>query len=79
MGDSEYGQCMYCQKIGNVQRAYYHYDVECGCCGDKHFEYIKHCDDCIPRPPVKISAYVVSIEERKGNEIIDEMKKQQEN
>jgi hypothetical protein len=54
-GNVEIGKCDCCGKDGTLSRKYYYYDVKCECCnGDTHFEIIKHCASCIPRPPENI-------------------------
>ena len=65
MGEIEKGTCEVCGKTNvQLQRKYYHYDINCECCGCKlegenvHFEICKYCNDCEPRPPYKISAVV---------------------
>ena len=59
-GDIEVGLCdmCYAQNV-EVLRHYYHYDIDCECCGgDDHFEYIRYCDKCQPKPPRWIKAIV---------------------
>jgi len=53
MNDQEFGTCTYCNKQTNLIRKYYYYPIQCACCvGDKHFQYVAHCEDCTPRPPI---------------------------
>jgi len=40
-----------------VSRQYYYYNIACTCCNgpnDPHFEIVKYCSKCTPRPPRKI-------------------------
>lgn len=59
-GDIEQGTCDVCgKKDVQLGRMYFHYDVNCSCCsGDDHFELVRHCKFCTPKPPKKITAYV---------------------
>lgn len=51
------GECSICKAANQpLSRKYYHYDVKCDCCGDgKHFEIVRYCNSCAPKPPDKIS------------------------
>lgn len=69
MGDIEINYCDICHKQTQIQRKYYHYDIDCECCGGNHFEIIKHCKNCKPKPPHRISAIMTPIEE-KNNDIV---------
>lgn len=54
MGEQELDVCSCCGKKTVVMRKYYHYSVDCDCCnGDTHFEIVKHCENCTPRPPAR--------------------------
>jgi hypothetical protein len=57
MGDIEVGYCDICHKKAQLQRKYYYYDVNCDCCGSSqgHFEIVKYCDECTPKPPKRIN------------------------
>ena len=47
--EHEHGECNFCGELGLLQRTYYYYDVDCECCsGDKHFEIVWNCYQCIP-------------------------------
>ena len=63
MGEIEVGYCDICHKQAQVQRKYYHYDVNCECCGNNHFEIVKYCENCKPKPPHRISVIMTPIEE----------------
>lgn len=56
MGESEAGKCEVCGKENvGLRRKYYYYNITCECCGgDDHFEFIRHCNDCTPKPPIEI-------------------------
>ena len=58
-GEIEVGYCDICRKKTQVQRKYYHYDIDCECCGGNHFEIVRYCKDCKPHPPKYISAIVI--------------------
>ena len=63
MSEQELAGCQVCGKYGPVLRHYYHYDVYCDCCnGDQHFEYVYHCDGCVPRAPTKIGIILNPVE-----------------
>ena len=65
MGDIEIGYCDICHNKTQVTRQYYHYDINCECCGGPHhFEIVKYCKECKPRPPKYINAEVIPIEEQ---------------
>lgn len=51
-GESEVGKCECCG-TNNVplERKYFKYPVKCECHSPKHFEFIRHCKDCIPKEP----------------------------
>ena len=52
-GDIEVGKCDVCGKEAQLDREYYHYDIKCECHGPQHFEIVRHCKDCTPKPPEK--------------------------
>lgn len=63
MDEFEDGYCDICHKKGQITRDYYYYDINCECCGgDLHFEIVRHCQNCKPKPPKRISAIVKPIE-----------------
>lgn len=63
MGEIEIDYCDMCHQKKEVERTYYYYPIDCECCGGKyHFEIIKHCRECEPRPPKWIRAQVIPIE-----------------
>lgn len=48
----EMGYCDSCHQYKQVQRKYYHYAINCECCGGTtHFEIVRYCEDCTPCPP----------------------------
>jgi len=58
-GGSEYTKCDMCRKESVVSREYYYYDIKCVCCSnDQHFEIVRYCKDCKPKPPLRISSVV---------------------
>ena len=66
MGDIEVDYCDICHQYKQVQRKYYHYPFNCECCGGQyHFEVIKYCNNCRPKPPEWIRAQVNPIEREK--------------
>lgn len=61
MGDTEVDKCNICGKVTNVTRKYYYYDIKCYCCNSKvdpHFEIVKYCERCNPKPPTRISVVI---------------------
>ena len=54
----EVSYCDICHKKTQVNRRYYHYHIDCDCCGGDHFEMVRYCKDCTPVPPKRISAKV---------------------
>lgn len=66
MGDIEIDYCDICHEKTQVMRKYYNYNINCDCCGGQyHFEIVRHCKNCEPKPPKWIKAEVKPIEERK--------------
>ena len=63
MGEIEIDYCDICHEKKQIERKYYHYPVNCECCGGQyHFEIVRHCFDCEPKPPKWIRAAVKPIE-----------------
>lgn len=54
MGEMEFGKCEICGKEAPLLRKYYHYNIKCECCSPTHFVLIRHCEDCMPKPPREI-------------------------
>lgn len=55
MRDIEVCECDICNKVKPVERKYYRYDIICECCNgskDHHFEIVRYCSDCEPKPPI---------------------------
>ncbi len=64
MGDIEYGNCDICNIQAPLTRRYYRYDIKCDCCNgskDDHFEIVRYCLDCKPKPPRRISVVMKPI------------------
>lgn len=51
MGEIEFGKCEICGKEKQLRRTYYHYAIRCQCHSPNHFELVRHCNDCEPKPP----------------------------
>ena len=67
MGDVEFGKCDLCGKETFLRRKYYRYNIKCTCCNslnDPHFEIVRHCGTCEPRPPRAIKAWVKPMTEK---------------
>lgn len=67
MGDIEQGTCDICKQDKPLQRKYYYYDIKCECCRTEegqHFEIVFHCNDCIPKPPLRVKVSLTPIRER---------------
>lgn len=59
--DIEYGNCDLCNVYASLSRRYYRYDIKCDCCNkkeDNHFEIVRHCELCEPKPPKKVVVYL---------------------
>ena len=50
-GSIEYGKCEVCGKEAELQRTYWHYNIKCQCHSPSHFEFKRHCSNCIPVEP----------------------------
>jgi len=65
--DVETGTCNICKKEHvQLSRKYYYYDIECDCCNSKeddHFEIVKYCKDCEPKPPRKVKVSMTPLED----------------
>ena len=71
MGDCEHGKCDICGEENFLDRRYYYYNIKCDCCGgDRHFEFIRHCNNCEPKPPRKVSVITEPIKDAKKGEYI---------
>ena len=57
MNNIEVDYCDICHKKKQVRRKYYYYDINCDCCGSSrgHFEIVRYCDKCTPKPPKRIN------------------------
>jgi len=64
-GDVEFGKCEICGKETFLQRTYFKYNIKCECHSPQHFEFIRHCDDCVPEEP-KITKIIVKTETLKN-------------
>lgn len=50
-GSVEYGKCEICGKETTLNRTYFHYGFMCDCHNKDHFDFVRHCKDCVPKPP----------------------------
>ena len=60
-GEIEYGNCDMCNTQAALSRKYYRYDIKCDCCNgkdDDHFEIIRHCSECEPKPPREVKVII---------------------
>ena len=67
MGEQEFSKCDICGQDAHVDRKYYYYDVKCECCNSKdspHFEIVRHCANCEPKPPRRISLSLGAMAEK---------------
>ena len=61
----EYGRCEVCGKEGPLTRTYRHFPgLECDCCHDSHFDFVRHCPTCIP-PKCNTLKVVLTLEQAK--------------
>jgi len=66
MEDIEYGECDICGIQGVLERKYYRYDIKCDCCNSKkddHFEIVRFCSNCQPKPPSVIRVVMKPIKD----------------
>ena len=64
MSDIEIDYCDICHEKTQINRKYYHYPINCECCGGTtHFEIVRYCNNCTPKPPHWIKAIVTPIGE----------------
>jgi len=58
MNEQEKDHCVICGSLTIVRRKYYYYHIECDCCGgaskDRHFEIVRYCENCTPKPPCEV-------------------------
>jgi hypothetical protein len=52
-GEVEFGKCEICNENKPLERTYYHYDIKCECHSPRHFEFVRHCKDCVPKEPIE--------------------------
>lgn len=75
-GSIEFGKCDICGKNAQLNRKYYHYDIQCECCSPNHFDLICHCDNCHPKPPkqttIKLKVYTLKELRKEKLTIIEE-------
>lgn len=51
MGEIEYGVCDVCGCQDQLERTYYYYGIKCDCHSPEHFEIMRTCPRCEPKPP----------------------------
>lgn len=68
-GDTEFGRCDICGEAGELQRKYYYYDIKCDCHSPKHFEVVRYCKNCSPKPPfqTKVTFSREKLQPREGD------------
>lgn len=70
MSTIEFGTCDICKAEAPVYRKYYYYDIKCSCCNgadDPHFEIVRTCGDCDPKPPRRVSVSMDPMEDTTTN------------
>ncbi len=64
-GDIEVGICDVCkQERVPLSRKYYYYEVKCDCCNrkeDNHFQIVRYCSNCTPKPQPNITVHIKPI------------------
>ena len=72
MGEIEFGKCDVCGKDAPLWRKYYRYDIQCECHSPQHFDLVRYCKDCTPKPPktTKITLKVESIKDIRREKLI---------
>ena len=68
MDNVKYNRCDMCNNIGNIKEKYYYYNINCDCCDGNHFEIVRYCEKCEPKPSPKISVYIQPDTEFKTND-----------
>lgn len=63
-GSIEYGKCEMCGTIGPLIRKYYYYGIKCECHSPEHFELVRHCKGCKPKPPKRTTISMNPTSER---------------
>jgi len=58
MCEIESGICEICGNEGPLLRTYFYYGIKCDCHSPEHFELIRHCQDCVPKPPNMTTVYM---------------------
>jgi hypothetical protein len=58
MGEIEVGVCDICGQSSELSRKYYYYDIKCECHSPEHFEIVRHCSRCEPKPPEKTTVFI---------------------
>ncbi len=54
MKEMKIGTCDCCGKENiPLIRKYFRYPIQCECCLPRHFEMVRHCEDCDPEEPEK--------------------------
>jgi hypothetical protein len=64
MGEQEFSVCSMCSNNKIVARKSYYYTIDCDCCVGNHFESVKYCVDCNPKPPKKVSILIEPLAEK---------------
>lgn len=52
-GDKEIGICEVCKEVKTLKRTYFKYAIKCECHSPNHFEFVRHCENCIPKEPIE--------------------------
>ena len=69
-GCCEVAECAMCGTMGPVVRTYYYYEeIRCECCngdGSPHFEFVRHCNGCEPKPPIRVTVTAKPTKYRKS-------------
>ena len=66
MGDINVTKCNMCGKVAQVNRKYYHYNIQCECHSPNHFEIVEHCRECVPFEP-KTTVYTLNGQKYKAD------------
>lgn len=67
MVEIETGKCDICgSREVHLNRKYYYYDIPCECHSPTHFELIRYCKNCTPKPPREIKVVLKGEKYLKG-------------
>ena len=67
----EYGKCEVCGEEKPLIRTYFHYGFKCQCHSPNHFEFVRHCQDCVPQKPLETK---VVLSNKQAENLVEKVK-----